>query len=535
MNSPQPTTRDDVYRLITRALREHRVLDVSWNVRRAADLAHGDYTCNIALLAAKSEGVAPSEIAQRLVESLPNDTFSVSHHQGFLNFRMNDETLQSHLQIALSQGAQYGASQKLAGQRVLVEFVSADPFGPLPFSLGRVAAVGDALCRLIENQGANVTREWYLNDDETSAKMRLLGESVASHYLSALNQDHEPPEGVLNDDFVRSLGKNLAQDGNKYLLIPEAERAATFAHLARDEAVALQKRVLERLGVRFDVWTSESALKSEGRIDNAVKKLRERGLIEERDGAQWLRTTQFGDEADRVLVRAGGRPTYLASDIAYHIFKNERGFNLLLNVWTGEHKPYIERTRAALRASGCDVEKLEVLTSESARLLRDGRPLSRGANGDSFSLDEALNSLDADTLRFFFVRQNPDERVAIDDSSLGDDEGNPAYAARLLPHRLQTMIAEAQAKDMAKDIEYSNEEREMVRLVALWPDTVQNAADERAPHRVAAFLLDLANATREVLASSRPDAPVANVEVLQAAQVVAQNALRVLGMSGGRV
>ncbi len=536
MNSLQPTTRDDVYRLITRALREHRVLDVRWNVRRAADLARGDYTCNIALLAAKSERVAPSEIAQRLVESLPNDTFSVSHHQGFLNFRMNDETLQSHLQIALSEGAKYGASQKLAGQRALVEFVSADPFGPLPFSLGRVAAVGDALCRLMENQGAQVTREWYLNDDETSAKMRLLGESVASHYLSALGQDHEPPEGVLNDSFVRDLGQEIArEDGNKFTLLPDDERAASFAHRARDEAVALQKRVLERLGVRFDVWTSESALKTEGRIDNALKKLRERNLIYDRDGAQWLRTTQFGDEADRVLVRAGGRPTYLASDIAYHIFKNERGFDLLLNVWTGEHKPYIERTRAALGASGCNVEKLEVLTSESARLLRDGRPLSRGANGDSFSLDEALNSLDADTLRFFFVRQTPDERVAIDDSSLGDDESNPAYAARLLPHRLQTMIAEAQAKDLAKDIEYSNEEREMVRLVALWPDTVNNAADERAPHRVAAFLLDLANATRDVLKSSRPDAPVANVEVLQAAQVVAQNALRVLGMSGGRV
>jgi arginyl-tRNA synthetase len=333
------------------------------------------------------------------------------------------------------------------------------------------------------------------------------------------------------------LGKSLAQsEGNKYLLVPEAERAATFAHLARDEAVALQRRVLERLGVRFDVWTSESALKNEGRIDNALKKLRERGLIEERDGAQWLRTTQFGDEADRVLVRSNGRPTYLASDIAYHIFKNERGFHRLLNVWTGEHKPYIERTRAALQASGCDAEKLEVLTCESARLLRDSRPISRGANGDSFSLDEALNTLDSDTLRFYFVRQSMDERVAIDDEiARRDNETNPAYAVRLLPSRLQTIIGEMQSRGAAKANEYSNEEREVVRLVALWPDTVANAAEERAPHRVASFLLDLSNATREVLKASRPDAPGANVEVLQAAQVVVQNALSILGMSGGRI
>ena len=536
-------TRDHVRKLIIEALREHRVLDVRaldvekpWKVRRAAS-SHGDYTCNVALVLAWQFKSSPHEVAQRLLKRLPNDTFFVTARKGFLNFRMNDATLQSHLQVALSQGTNYGTSQTLSGKRALVEFVSADPDGPLEFSLGRIAVFGDALCRLLTSQGANVTREWYLNDDETSSKMKLLGESVASHYLDALGQTHEPPEGLISDGFVRELGVRIArEDGNQFLLIPESERAANFAHRARDEAVVVQRRVLERLGVRFEVWTSESALKNEGRVENALIKLRERGLITERDGAQWLQTTQFGDDADRVLVRAGGRPTYLASDIAYHIFKNERGFDLLLNIWTGEHKPYIERTRAALSAAGCDAQKLEVLTVENARLLRDGRPVSRGASGDNFSLDEALNTLDADTLKFFFLRQNPDERIAIDDEiARRDDETNPAYAVRLLPTRLQTMISQAQATDATKDIEYSNEEREVARLVALWPDTIQNAAQERAPHRVAAFLLDLANATREVLKSSRPDAPGANVEVLQAALVVAQSALSVLGLSGARV
>ena len=536
-------TRDHVRKLIIEALREHRVLDVRaldvekpWKVRRAAS-SHGDYTCNVALVLAWQFKSSPHEVAQRLLKRLPNDTFFVTARKGFLNFRMNDATLQSHLQVALSQGTNYGTSQTLSGKRALVEFVSADPDGPLEFSLGRIAVFGDALCRLLTSQGANVTREWYLNDDETSSKMKLLGESVASHYLDALGQTHEPPEGLISDGFVRELGVRIArEDGNQFLLIPESERAANFAHRARDEAVVVQRRVLERLGVRFEVWTSESALKNEGRVENALIKLRERGLITERDGAQWLQTTQFGDDADRVLVRAGGRPTYLASDIAYHIFKNERGFDLLLNIWTGEHKPYIERTRAALSAAGCDAQKLEVLTVENARLLRDGRPVSRGASGDNFSLDEALNTLDADTLKFFFLRQNPDERIAIDDEiARRDDETNPAYAVRLLPTRLQTMISQAQATDATKDIEYSNEEREVARLVALWPDTVQNAAQERAPHRVAAFLLDLANATREVLKSSRPDAPGANIEVLQAALVVAQSALSVLGLSGARV
>lgn len=534
-------TRDDVRRLVAQSLRngELRVLevdDLKWSVRRAAD-AHGDYTCNIALVAAAQNRISPHALALQLLDALPNDIFSVTARKGFLNFRMNDATLQSHLQVALSQGTNYGHSQQLAGKRVLVEFVSADPSGALPFAMGRMAAVGEAICRLLASQGANVTREFYLNDDETSAKMRLLGESVASHYLDALGQNHEPPEGLISDSFVRELGVRIArEDGNKYLLIPESERASNFAHRARDEAVALQRRVLERIGVRFDVWTSESALKNEGRLELTIAKLRESGLLHERDGAQWLRTSQWGDEADRVLVRSNGRPTYLASDIAYHVFKNERGFDLLLNIWTGEHKSYIERTKAALSAAGCDAQKLEVLTCEGARLLRDGRPITRSASGDSFSLDEALNNLDADTMKFFFLRQNPDERVVIEDEiARRDEESNPAYAVRLLPARLQTMISGAQATNATKDIEYSNEEREVARLVALWPDTIQNAANERAPHRVAAFLLDLANATRNVLKSSRPDAPGANIEVLQAAQVVAQNALQVLGLSGARI
>ena len=536
-------TRDDVRLLVEQALCEHRVLDVrtldvekSWSVRRAAK-AHGDYTCNVALVLTSQFKSSPPEIALQMLDSFQTDTFSVTARQGFLNFRMNDETLRSHLQTALSQGADYGTSQTLNGKRILVELVSADPDGPLGFSLGRIAAFGDALCRLLASQGANVTREWYLNDDETSAKMKLLGESVASHYLDALGQNHEPPEGLITDNFVRELGARIArEDGNKYLLIPESERAANFAHRARDEAIAVQRRVLERIGVRFDVWTSESSLKNEGRVENALKKLRERGLITERDGAEWLQTTRFGDDADRVLVRAGGRPTYLASDIAYHIFKNERGFDLLLNIWTSEHKPYVERTRAALSAAGCDAQKLEVLTCENARLLRDSRPISRGANGDDFSLDEVLNTLDADTLKFFFLRQSADESIAIDDEiARRDDETNPAYAVRLLPTRLQTMISQAQATGASKEIEYSNEEREIARLVALWPDTIRNATLERAPHRIVAFLVDLANSTRDVLKSSRVDAPGANIEVLQSARVVAQNALTVLGLSGARV
>lgn len=543
-------------RLVTRQTL-HRQLEALLNgesstrfwVRQAQNPRHGEFVSNFALVVAAQSGqpVAPvAPVAQRLIEQLLARQFlwmgSVEERKGFLNFRMNDETLRSTVEAALAQGTGFGAGSSLQNRRVVVEFVSADPSGPLPFALSRMAAVGDAICRLLVFQGAGVTREFYLNDDETSAKMKLLGESVASHYLTILGQPHEPPEGMLDDAFVRSLAENIAQrDGSAHLLMSDEERAARFAHQAVESAVQMQKNSLQRFDVRFDVWTSEAALKRENRVENAIVKLREGGLLYERDGAQWLQTSKFGDEADRVLVRANGRPTYLASDIAYHVFKAERGFDLLLNIWTGEHRPYVERTRAALASAGCDAEKFEVLPCEGARFLKDGRPVSRGKSGGAWSLDDALDELDADTLKFFLLRQNADERVAIDDEiARRDDETNPAYAARLLPWRLQTMIAQMQAMPDAPaesdnaNTEYSIEEREVVRLVALWPDTAENAALERAPHRVAAFLSDLSKAVRDALKTSRPNAPAASIDVLKAALVVSQNALHVLGMSGAK-
>jgi arginyl-tRNA synthetase len=532
----------------------HRQLEASLNgesstrfwVRQAQNSQHGEFVSNLVLVVAARTKQPVAQVAQRLIEQL-SWMGSLEERKGFLNFRMNDETLRSTVEAALAQGEGFGAGSSLQNRRVIVEFVSADPSGPLPFALSRMAAVGDAICRLLALQGAGVTREFYLNDDETSAKTKLLGESVASHYLTILGQPHEPPEGMLDDAFVRSLAEQIAQrDGSAHLLMSDEERAARFAHQAVESAVQMQKNALNRFGVRFDVWTSEAALKRENRVENAIAKLREGGLLYERDGAQWLQTSKFGDEADRVLVRANGRPTYLASDIAYHVFKAERGFDLLLNIWTGEHRPYVERTRAALASAGCDAEKFEVTPCEGARFLKDGRPVSRGKSGGAWSLEDALDELDGDTLKFFLLRQNADERVAIDDEiARRDDETNPAYAARLLPSRLQTMIAQMQAMPQAMpnasaesdnaDIEYSNEEREVVRLVALWPDTAENAALERAPHRVAAFLSDMSQAVRDVLKTSRPNAPAASIDVLKAALVVSQNALHVLGMSGAKV
>ncbi|HEX8551690.1 MAG TPA: arginine--tRNA ligase [Abditibacteriaceae bacterium] len=448
---------------------------------------------------------------------------------GWTNFRMNDEQLRGALAAALSQNERYGASQSCAG-RTLVEFVSADPVGPLPFSVARSAAAGDALCRLLAFAGADITREWYLNDIEASPKLHLLGESVGAAYSAHFGQNADF-DGALDDAFVRSVAAEEAKAGNQWLLAPHEESVAHFAHAARDAAVASHRATIEKFGVRFDVWTSESTLRNEGRVEGAIRRLRERGHVYENGGATWLKTSQFGDDADRVLLRRDGTPTYFAADIAYHLFKLERGFTRVVDVWTAEHRPYIERTRAAIRALGIDDTALEFIPCESARWRRDGKSVVRGRGGSDWTLDEAAEELDADTIKFWLLRAPWNEIATLDyERARRDDETNVAYAVRLLPSRLQTRIGELEARGNSAGETWSDDERAIARLVALWPDTAENAALERAPWRVAAWLEELAAAVRDDLKTAHNEA-VTSAQTLRAAHISATNALQVLGLS----
>ncbi|MDF2439885.1 MAG: arginyl-tRNA synthetase, partial [Abditibacteriota bacterium] len=391
-----------------------------------------EWSSNVALVVAARQKRAPREVAQQLiavlnvrsqaqsqVHSTSGSPFlgRVEEANGFLNFHLSDEQLDAQLQRAGEMGARYGSGSSLSGQRMNVEFVSADPTGPLTLSSGRIAAMGESLCRLLEWQGASITREFFINDVEASSKMRLLGESVGAFYRATFESraEAEANEELLTDDWVRSVARAMAQrEGNRFLLVPEDEAVCAWAHEAREAAVASQKATLARLNVRFDVWTSESALREQGRVQAALDKLKARGHAYERNGVLWLQTTAFGDEADRPLLRADGQPTYLASDIAYHTFKWERGFARLINIWTAEHRMYIGRTRAALQASGCDAQALEVLPCEGARLRRDGTLQVVGRGGGSVTLDEVLADVEADSLKYFLTTRGWEEALDIE-------------------------------------------------------------------------------------------------------------------------
>ncbi len=501
---------------------------------RLARRENGEFSCTAALaLGALTESSAGqiAEVLRIRLQAMKLWPGVVETANGFLNFRMDEAFVMEQLTRATREGERFGAGSTLAGRRANVEFVSSDPTGPLTLSAARIAASGEALCRLLEAQGAGVTREYFVNDVPSSSKMRLLGESVGAFYEASFGRHGEAPEGILQDAFVRRVAQEIAaRDGNSHLLEPESERNLFFARRAAMAAVDVQKTALQTFGVRFDLWTSENTLRAEGRINAVVEKLRALGHTFERDGALWLRTTQFGDESDRPLVRSNNQPTYLASDIAYHAWKFERGFDLILDIWTAEHRPYVARTRAALLAIGCDGARLETLICEGARLLEDGEAV-KSAGGEPLLLEDALDEVDADTLRLHFLLASWDEVCEIDlEVAARDDERNPAYAARLAPSRLVTMIGECGAAPLAEGV-LNAEETELARLVALWPDTAENAALRREPQLVARWTVDFAGAVRRVLSASRPaSASQQRLDLLRGAQAAITNALKMLGI-----
>ncbi|HEX9995684.1 MAG TPA: arginine--tRNA ligase [Abditibacterium sp.] len=529
-------------RIAAHLKREHE-LEISPIITRAT-AGFGEWTSNAPLQAAKQLNQAPEQIGHTLkAEIMAHFPGRVELQAGRLNFFMSDDFFRSTLEQATRDGAHFGAGEVLASQRILVEYVSADPTGPLSFVAGRHAALGESLCRLLEWQGARVTREFYLNDATSSSKIRLLGEGVAHWYLEAFGRAPKRESEGISDVFVRGIAAELARrDGAKWLDSSPEERIGAGSRAALESAVAAQKATLERFGVRFDEWVSETDLRNEGRVEALFERFAERGLSYSSDGALWLKTSAFGDEADRVLQRRDGKPTYFAGDMAHHLWKAERGYNRIINIWSVEHKPYITRTKAALQAAGCDLESFEFLVAEGAVLKRDGATLRLGSGGGPLLLEEELEEIGSDALKFYFVGTPAAKTAEIDlEIARRDDETSAAYAAQLLPSRLARLEREAQGKMAASDAartadetaEWSPGEREVARLVALWSDETAEAALCRDPSRVTRWVGEMSAATRVLLEKTAPHSNVPlpqRLQLLRAALHATTGALKLLGM-----
>jgi arginyl-tRNA synthetase len=455
---------------------------------RPARREHGDWSTNVALVVAKAAGRNPRELAAELVSTidadLPPHVAAVEvAGPGFVNFRLHDSWLHEVLREVVVEGVErYAAPEIGGGRRVNVEFVSANPTGPLHAGHGRWAAYGDSLARVLERCGHVVEREFYVNDRGT--QMELFAASLA-----ARREGQEPPEGGYFGEYIAEWASEMP---------PDADIAEWGYERVRREQAA----TLARMGVEFDTWFSEKSLVTTGAIEQTLAELRERDMAYDADGATWLRSTRLGDEKDRVLVKSDGEYTYVLPDIAYHRDKLARGFDHLIDVWGADHHGYVQRLKAGIEALGHDPDELEIILGQLITLLRAGEPVRMSKRtGDILELDELLDEVGSDAARLTFLLQSIDTRQSVDINVVRSQSmENPVFYVQMAHARLASIqrVAAERGVDRlpldAVDLNLLVHERELdvLRSLAELGDAVIDACTERAPHKVTTWVRDLA-------------------------------------------
>jgi arginyl-tRNA synthetase len=524
---------EELAEAVRKALAEAGLPEAEPAFERPRQREHGDWSTNVALALARRAGAPPRQVAQRLVDALPPlpDVQRVEiAGPGFINFRLSHGVLEETVRAAVTQGDDWGRRRAdRSPGRVNVEFVSANPTGPLHVGHGRQAAVGDALASLLEWTGWDVSREYYFND--AGNQMVLFGQSVA-----AAARGEEPPGNGYHGAYIRELAGELKAAGELDDVV-EAAYARMLAHI---------KATLGNLGVRFDTFFGERGLHDSGLVRDVLERLRARGHVYERDGAVWLRTTAFGDDKDRVVIKSDGAPTYFAADCAYLESKVDRGFDRLLYVLGADHHGYIRRLKAMAEALGQGADRVEVVLHQFVNLFRAGEAVRMSKRtGDIITFDELLAEVGADAARYTFLRYSLDVTIDFDLAEVVKAEReNPVYYVQYSHARIAGILRTARERGVEVghvsqarlDLLTHEREAELVRRIGTWPETVSYAADERAPHKVARYAEELAEAfhrfyTECQVLSDDEDLTRARYWLCVAARQTLVNALGILGVS----
>ncbi|HEV7770890.1 MAG TPA: arginine--tRNA ligase [Solirubrobacterales bacterium] len=452
----------------------------------------GDYSSNAAMLLAAPLGESPRDVAARLQAELEadlGDTGSLDRVEiagpGFVNLFLSDAWYGRALGALAASGEQLGPAPTASPERILVEFVSANPTGPLHVGGGRHAAYGDALVRLLQAVGHEVEREFYVNDG--GGQIDRFAESIAARMQGA-----EPPEGGYEGEYVTELAERVAAEG-----IAPTDTAALGQRGV--ELVLEQVRVtLDRFGVHFDTWFSERDLYVRGEVEEALAQLEQRGHSYRSEDALWLRTTEFGDDKDRVLIRANGEPTYLAADVAYHWDKLERGFGRLIDVLGADHHGYVARMRAAITALGADPEAFEALIMRLVHIVEEGeRAQMSKRSGDFVALDELLDDIGVDATRWFMLWRSHDTTVDLDlELARSQSSDNPVYYVQYAHARIASILRKAEGAgeeaasglgEVSRSVPLEPSEKALIKRLLEFPDEIREAAARRAPHRICAY------------------------------------------------
>ena len=465
---------------------------------------HGDWASNVALVLAKAAKAPPRKVAEAMVArlELPDWVESVAvAGPGFVNVRLAQRWFGGLARRVLREGDAFGRSDFGGGEKVQVEFISANPTGPLHVGNARWAAFGDALASLLDATGYQVEREYYCND--TGAQVELLGASVEAAYLALLGRPATPPPDGYKGSYIGELAKELELERHDELAdLDPAERRQRVADWAYHKVLGWIQRTLERFGVQFDVWFSERSLHESGAIEETIAELREHGVVTERDGATWLLTSQFGDDKDRPLIRSNGVPTYFAADAAYFRDKRRRGFARIIYVWGADHHGYVGRMRATIRAFGEGDEVAEFLIGQMVNLVRGGEPVKMSKRaGDYVTFDDLVDEVGKDAARYTMLRFSIDAPIDFDLEAVARQSmDNPVYYVQYAHARIASVLRTGREQGFEpKPVEQADlgllthpTEGALLRQLAGFEELVVVATVQRAPHRLTRYAEDLA-------------------------------------------
>ncbi len=518
----------------------------SYTVELPRHASQGDFSTNMAMVMAGREKKNPRELAKQLVAKLSEHTGLFEKVEiagpGFINFFIRNTVWQSVVKPVCEQAYTYGSSGIGENKKVLVEFVSANPTGPLSIGHGRQAVLGDSIARLLEATGHEVTREYYYND--AGRQMRVLGDSTRARYLEILGLDAEFPEDGYQGEYIYDIARKLvAEKGDS---LKDTEDFEPFKEAAEKEIFINIADTLERLDIRFDSYYNEHSLYEKGLVDDVVATLRDKGFVYDQDGAVWFRTTEFGQEKDRVIIKSTGEPTYRLPDIAYHREKLKRGFDWLVNIFGSDHIATVPDVMAGIRALGYDDSKITVVLHQFVTLTRDGKQVKMSTRKANFiTVDELFDEVGPDVIRFFFLMRKADSQLEFDlDLAKKESNENPVFYIQYANARLRSIQKKAVEKNVERagledvDLERLSlpEEMNMLKALAAFPELVENAALDLAPHRIIFYLMDLAGQfhsyyNSHLVISDDGELTQARLWLSESLRIVFHNGLRIVGLS----
>ncbi|PTI17324.1 arginine--tRNA ligase [Staphylococcus warneri] len=511
------------------------------------NVKNGDYSTNIAMVLTKIAKRNPREIAQAIVDHLDASKAHVKKVDiagpGFINFYLDNQYLTDIIPEAIQKGDQFGKAEESKNKNILLEYVSANPTGDLHIGHARNAAVGDTLANILIAAGYHVTREYYIND--AGNQISNLARSIETRFFEALGDDsHEMPEDGYNGKDIVEIGKDLADKHTEIKDYSDDERLKTFRQLGVDYEMSKLKKDLSDFNTHFDNWFSETSLYEKGEIKEVLAKMNELGYTYEADGATWLRTSDFKDDKDRVLIKKDGNYTYFLPDIAYHFDKVQRGNDILIDLMGADHHGYINRLKASLETFGVDSDRLEIQIMQMVRLMQNGEEVKMSKRtGNAITLREIMDEVGVDAARYFLTMRSPDTHFDFDmELAKEQSQDNPVYYAQYGHARICSILKQAkeQGIEISTDVDFSkitnDKAIELLKKVAEFEPTIESAADSRAPHRMTNYIQDLASHfhkfyNAEKVLTDDIEKTKAHIALVEAVRITLNNALALVGVS----